>query len=398
MSNVIIIGGGPVGMALAVALSRYGIKSTVIEKRKEPTPIEESRAIVWMPKGIEFLEWINLLDEFKKNAVVRTMHQFRIHGHKLINLDLKYADSKFKYSLNLPQYYSEYLFEKEALKHPEHIDIMRGYELMDLKNNKDEVIATIKNNVSQELKNVTGAFLIGCDGAKSKTRELADIKLNWHDYGTFSAVADIEASIEQDTTFSWIELNPRRPIGLFNFHPNKWRITYRVNSNETREQAGTEAFARNIIGEYFPFIKNYKILWVSCFRLGQGQSESYFKNRIILAGDAAHPMGPSAGAGMMVGMLGVWRMAFRVKDLINEKNPYKIKNILTEYQSDQIKGSEMIQKANKTTFEQIAFNKRFLGALRNILLKVLSFFPSVKRKIIIADTLTNQQVKFTDYK
>src|SRR3982751_4691567 len=107
--QVIIVGGGPVGLALSVALAKYKVTTLVVEKRFEPTPINESRAIVWTPKGIEFLEWIGLLDAFRQRASTRTFHQFRTNGKPTLTLDFRMAHSKFGHSLNMPQYFSEFL-------------------------------------------------------------------------------------------------------------------------------------------------------------------------------------------------------------------------------------------------------------------------------------------------
>jgi len=63
------------------------------------------------------------------------------------------------------------------------------------------------------------------------------------------------------------------------------------------------------IAHAYPAATVHRHLWASAFRLGQGQTRSYRAGRWALAGDAAHAMGPSAGAGMMVGLLGAWRLA-----------------------------------------------------------------------------------------
>lgn len=397
MNKVVIIGGGPVGLALSVALARYGVASVVIEKRQAATSVDESRAIVWMPKGLEFLEWLGLLDEFRKHAVTRNVHRFRIRGRKLLDLDLKKARSPYGYSLNLPQHFSESIFEREARSQSQLIEIKRGYDFKSFRDDGVSVAVTVENTNTHETEEIHGAYIVGCDGAKSRTRELAGIKLNWRDYGAMSAVADIEARLPNDPTVSWIELNPRRPTGLFNFHPNKWRIIYRVNADETKQQAESVSFANDIIQKHFDFIKDHRILWVSCFRLGQGQSDRYFLGRVVLAGDAAHPMGPSAGAGMMVGMLGVWRLAFRLKKIIDETRPATIASCLSEYQKAQQDGSASIQRSNAATFAQITVTSAAIGVLRNVLLKLLSVIPWITRAMVTADTLTDQSVVFEDF-
>lgn len=396
-NRIVIIGGGPVGLALSVALARYGVPSLVVERRLAPTSIDESRAIIWMPKGIEFLEWIGLLDEFTGCAVVRNIHRFRIHGRKLLDLRLGVARSRYGYSLNLPQHFTEAIFEAEGAKHPHLIEFKRGYEMRAICDDGTGVAVVIENPNTQKTEEVRGAFLIGCDGAKSRVRDLAGIGLNWSDYGTMSAVADLETRLPDDPSISWIELNSRRPTGLFNFHPNKWRIIYRVNKGETREDAASPDFVRKIIAENFSFIKDYRLLWASCFRLGQGQSDRYYLGRVVLAGDAAHPMGPSAGAGMMVGMLGVWRLAFRLRAILNETDPDAISSYLSDYERAQMRGSTSIQRSNAATFYQIAVTRTVLGILRNLLLKALSFIPFIPRAMVAADTLTDQVVDYEDF-
>ena len=397
MNQVVIIGGGPVGLALAVALSRYRVRSVVVEQRMQPTPETESRAIVWMPKGIEFLEWLGVLDEFTRHAVVRNVHRFRVHGRRLLDLKLGCARSRYGYSLNLPQYFTETLFETEAKKVPHLVKVKRGYTLKSLVDDGASVTVTVEEGATKHEEEIRAAFAVGCDGAKSRTRELLGIPLQWIDYGTFSAVADIETHLPDDPALSWIELNPRRPTGLFNFHPNKWRIVYRVNANETREQAVAPEFVAEIVRQHFPFVGRYNLLWASCFRLGQGQSERYFKGRVILAGDAAHPMGPSAGAGMMVGMLGVWRLAFRVRNILAEKAPNIVESVLNGYQADQQRGSRTLQKANAITFRQISLESVPLGVLRNIVLRIVSWFSFITKRMVVTDTLTDQDVHFDDY-
>lgn len=394
-TEIIIIGGGPVGLALSLALRKYNIKSVIIEKRLQPTPLAESRAIVWMPKGLEFLEWMGLFETFKENSTVRTFHQFRHKGKPILTLDLNLSNSKFKHSLNLPQHITEALLEDEVLKHTDFIEIRRGQELVEVNQNENGTTVIIVNTQTKESYRLTSKILVGCDGTKSKVRELLGIKLNWNDYGTFSAVADIDTKlITERTDISWIELDPRRPYGLFNFHPDKWRLIYRVNANEPREQVTTTEYVDNLIKQYFPQIRNYTFLWASAFRLGQGQSQQYSKDRVVLAGDAAHPMGPSAGAGMMVGMLGVWRLAWRLKEAVLVNSNTSIQKLFAAYETEQRQGSKAIQGSNAKTFSQIALTTTWKAMLRNFVLKLISKITFIKRKMIEADTLTDQTINY----
>ncbi len=74
MERVTIVGGGPVGLALSLVLARYGMPALVLEARETPTPRDESRAITWMPKGLELLDLLDLGDDFARLDVCCQVH------------------------------------------------------------------------------------------------------------------------------------------------------------------------------------------------------------------------------------------------------------------------------------------------------------------------------------
>jgi 2-polyprenyl-6-methoxyphenol hydroxylase-like FAD-dependent oxidoreductase len=76
MEPVAIVGGGPVGLTLSLILARYGVPTLVLEAREVPTPRDESRAITWMPKGLELLDWLELGESFDRLGVRRVAHEF----------------------------------------------------------------------------------------------------------------------------------------------------------------------------------------------------------------------------------------------------------------------------------------------------------------------------------
>src|SRR5688500_1819418 len=90
--RIAIVGAGPVGLSLALILAHYGVPSLIFESRGEPTPADESRAIVWMPKGLELLDWLGLTDQFTKRGVRRTAHEFWSIKKRLFTLSFTEID------------------------------------------------------------------------------------------------------------------------------------------------------------------------------------------------------------------------------------------------------------------------------------------------------------------
>ncbi|MEK7571683.1 MAG: NAD(P)/FAD-dependent oxidoreductase [Patescibacteria group bacterium] len=387
-NQIVIVGAGPVGLALSLVLAKYHIPSTLYESRIQPTPENESRAIVIMPKGLEFLTWLGIEEPFIQSGVKRIKHEFRSRENNLLlTLPFNKLITDYPYTLQLPQHDTEKLLE-EAAKQTGLVTINRGFTLKTLQNNNDDALATFIHD-KKEIR-VKAPWIVGCDGAHSTVRESLGIKRLWKDYGTFSAVADFEMTCNLPMNTSSIILDPQRPYGFFLFAPNRWRFIYRLNDNDNREEMIKEEKATALLHEKLPSVKIKKFLWASSFRLGQGQCETYFQNHCILAGDAAHPMGPSAGAGMMVGLMGAWRLGIALHKITQA--PHNTNSFLTTYFQEQTSGSKAVQQSNHIIFANMALKNTLAASVREQGLKLVAHFPSIVNRLTRTEALLDQHM------
>lgn len=383
---VTIVGGGPVGLALSLVLAEYKVPSLVLESRLAPTPADESRAIVWMPKGLEFLDWLGLTDRFIRVGVKRAAHEFWSASEKLLTLSFAELESPHRYTLQLPQHTTETLLETAALDSGL-IEIRRGHLVVNV--GESERRARLEVETASGSYHLETEWAVGCDGAKSQVRKSLGIGQRWRDYGTDSAVADFEMDCHLPLETSRIFLDPQRPYGFFYFAPGRWRFIYRINAGEDRKEMTAETVVRKLLESKLPEASVKKFLWASAFRLGQGQNDAYRKGRWLLAGDAAHAMGPSAGAGMMVGMLGAWRLGWRLAAAINERGK---ESLLEDYEVEQRRSSEAVQNANAQIFWNMAVTSPFITAARGIGLKIISKVPSIARNLTAKEALLDQKI------
>ncbi|WP_044639808.1 FAD-dependent oxidoreductase [Risungbinella massiliensis] len=384
-NRVLIVGGGPVGLILSLVLARYKISSIILETNTQPTTRDESRAITWMPRGLELLKWLDLINKFQEKGVLRLVHQFEDQHKKLLEWSFKGIESPFPYSLQLPQHDTEVILEKAALD-TGLVEIRRGHQVLECSQTEEYVRVTVKSK--DECYQLSSPWGVGCDGAKSSIRSKLGIEKTWRDYGMNSAVADFELDCDLPNNISNIVLDPKRPYGFFYFAPGRWRLIYRINNDESREEAISEYFARKLIQEKLPSAKIERFLWASAFRLGQGQSATYINGRWLLAGDAAHAMGPSAGAGMMVGVLGAWRLGWRLALVIqNHLDPIKL---LGDYSNEQKAAANEIQDNNAMIFRNMAVRNKMLAAGRSFMLKTLSNFAAFGTRAMEREALLQQ--------
>ncbi len=138
----------------------------------------------------------------------------------------------------------------------------------------------------------------------------------------------------------------------------------------------------------------HRFLWASAFRLGQGQSETYRKGRWLLCGDAAHAMGPSAGAGMMVGVLGTWRLGWRLA--LAAKGDPRAEELFAGYEREQRAASEEVQNANARIFRNMALRNPAAAAVRSVALRALSHFHPLVRRMTEKEALVTQRLYIPD--
>lgn len=380
MPDVAIAGGGPVGLALAVRLARCGVSSVVVEQRSTPAPIEESRAITWMPGGLEFLDWLGVADRFLEIGLRRHAHEFWSTRRRLVSVRYDRLRHRHPYTLMLPQHHTERLLQEEA-EATGLVEIRRGHQVRNVDQDPTRATLTVEGPDGRYLQRASWA--VGADGARSLVRDTLAIPQRWRDYGADTGVADFDLSCDLPTDRSRIVLDPRRPFGYFAFAPERWRLVYRINHGEDRGTMITEPAAVRMLAQVLPGAQPRRLLWASAFRLRQGQSHSYRRGRWLLVGDAAHPMGPSAGAGMMLDILGAWRLGLRLAEVINGGGEVA----LGRYQTEQRAAADRVQRDNARIFANIALRSSPIAAARDLGLRAAAQLPVVPRRMAASEAL-----------
>jgi len=385
MTPLLIVGGGPVGLALALVLARHEVPSIVLEAREEPTPRDESRAITWMPRGLDFLDWLGLTSAFAEQGIRRIAHEFWGPQGHLLSLHFDELAHPHPYTLQLPQHDTEVTLETAA-RATGFVEIRRGVRVVGAMTASGQALVQAEGPDGKV--ELTAPWAVGCDGARSTVRRLLEVSQRWRDYGTDSAVADFALTCDLLPEVSRIVLDPARPYGFFAFAPGRWRFIYRINRGEDRQIMISEQAAADLLLRHLPSANIQHFLWASAFRLGQGQSETYGRGRWLLAGDAAHTMGPSAGAGMMVGMLGAWRLGLWLARVARGEAGAVV--LRERYEREQRAASRAVQVSNELIFRNIAVRNPIVGAVRSVLLGAVGGVRPVARRMTETETLLTQ--------
>ncbi len=356
MHDVLIIGAGPTGLTLAINLLRNGINCKIIDKRQTHKS-SESKAITVNAATLKLYHNIGVIDKFLELGCIVNDIYVHWNGRKLMHVNYRHLVSPYKYFLSIPQPESEEILLQYFLDLGGLVNF--DTELINIDYSNPQLIKAkvlnhgiMNNHVSQ--------YLVGCDGAKSKLREMMGSEFMGRDYGIFFELIDVhlEWSGNKDATHYFVVENCF--IIIIPMTDNKHRIVIKNNIIDL-EQIRTEkpsSYYEDIIHQCGVAKLTIKsIVWRSFSRFYNRLIDHYnHGDRIFFAGDACHLFSPIGGLGMNTGVQDAFNLSWRLSYVLLGKSDPKILRVYN-YERRHI-GSKLIQSTDASTELIIRHNKK----------------------------------------
>ena len=166
-TQVLIAGGGPIGLTAAIELTRRGVDCRVVDPILEPP--QYAKAVGVQPRTLEVFESMGLLERILDAAVEMHGQIVYVNGERVAEVDFAVpADVPFGFAA-IPQYATERILREEL---PRGVEVERGLRLSGFEQDADGVRATLAGDDGEQT--VRAGYLIGADGAHSTVRKDLD--------------------------------------------------------------------------------------------------------------------------------------------------------------------------------------------------------------------------------
>jgi putative polyketide hydroxylase len=329
----VVIGAGPVGLSMALALARQGIKTLILEKHPSTTDHPKARGISMRTMEL-FRLWGNaeeLLHYEQPKEARRFIWVKSLQGEEVTRIAMDY-DSVLSYGPILASLTSQDKVEQSlyhTLRKQPHAAIHFLKQVVDIAQDDTGVTLRVIGRSNQQEEYIRASYVVAADGANSEIRSQLNIQMDGpNDLGHY---CNVYCSMDIST---WTE---HRPFSILRFADPKltsrflasvdgkqrWIFGMRFTPNQTKEDFTDEycldEIRRVLNLPNLPIEIFVKKFWT----LGAQIATAYRKGRIFLAGDAAHRVPPTGGLGMNTGVQDAhnlaWKLALVLKGQASDK-------------------------------------------------------------------------------
>ena len=348
--GVIVVGGGPVGMALALDLAQRRVPVLVLDDHEGIGT--GSRAICFAKRQLEILDRLGCGEPVAEKGVVWNLGKV-YHRDRLIyefNL-LPEEGHKFPAFVNLQQpYFEKFIVDRIQEQQPQGLPLeIRGKNRVDAIE-PDETGATLTVMTPDGPYRLRADWVVACDGASSPLRTMMGLGFEGEVFKDSFLIADVRMKADFPTE-RWFWFEPSSGAGasqLLHKQPDDvWRIDFQIGWNADRKEELREENVRRRVTQMLGEGVEFDLVWSSIYTFQCRRMTRFTHGRVLFAGDSAHQVSPFGARGANSGVQDAENLAWKLARVVQGQSPA---GLLDSYDQERIHGAvENIRNSTRST-------------------------------------------------
>jgi 3-(3-hydroxy-phenyl)propionate hydroxylase len=319
---VVVVGAGPVGLCLALALAQSEIPVTLVETMSDENFLNQvPRAGSNHPSTLEFFDKIGLYDRMRPRGIVAPKFQYwdRQDGNVIAEFDHIHLknDTRFPFVLQCERIKIVEEALDMAKQHPL-ISVRMATTFTGFRQSGDDVQVHVTNS-DGEAETISGSYLASAEGARSVARK--DMNVEFEGFTYPERTLNIEVAYDF-TKHGFTERNyisdPVEYSNLFHWRgpPDRWRVHFPTDPNVDEEELTRSGALQARLKNFLPIDGDYEICGWNLYAVHQRVAKTFRVGRVILLGDAAHVNSPIGGMGLNSGVHDAFNLADKLARIL----------------------------------------------------------------------------------
>jgi len=319
---VIVIGAGPVGLCLTLALAQEGVPVTIVETVSDENFLDQvPRAGSNHPSTLEFFNKIGLYERLVPRGIVapKFLYWDRQESTLIAEFDHIHLknDTKFPFVLQCERIKIIEEALAMAKAHPL-VTVRMSTTFTGFSQNADGVIAHVTNE-DGEPETISGSYLVSAEGARSVARRELELEFEGFTYPERTLNIEVAYDFKKHgfTERNYIS-DPVEYSNLFHWKgpPDRWRIHFPTDPNEDEAKLTNPKALQARLKGFLPIDGDYDICGFNLYPVHQRVAKKFRVGRVILVGDSAHVNSPIGGMGLNSGVHDAFNLADKLSRLL----------------------------------------------------------------------------------
>lgn len=371
-ADVVVLGAGPVGLAIANYLGQVGVQVLQLEKLDQL--IDYPRAIGIDDESLRTVQAIGLVDEVLPHTTPWHAMRFLTPGGRCF-ADIQPMTDEFGWSRRnaFIQPQVDAVLHR-GLARFANVKTLFSRDLVEFQ--QDEEGVSLRLNAPEgRVETVRARYLVACDGGNSLVRRTLGVSFEGKTAPNQWIVIDV-ANDPLGTPNVYLCCDPVRPYVSAALPHGVRRFEFMVMPGETEEELGRPENLRQLLAKVLPDPDRVELIRKRVYTHNARLAGQFRVKRVLLAGDAAHIMPVWQGQGYNSGMRDAsnlaWKLALVVKGLAGEA-------LLDTYEQERRDHAKAMIDLSVLAGHVLAPPRRWQGALRDGISWLLNYLPPVKR-------------------